>query len=435
MDPAARGADPGGRAAAFPRREKAASSINCKDFDSKYDDFERWISKFEKAVMLASGLRSTEADEAATLMLLYKQWLPLKLDETANSHLDNIDTTADSWAVIKTKLVDLLIDPHEKMRWRARTSTIKWDGKESIHLLATRVVRAVDKYDKHLPPDLKQIEYFTRFRTAFKKPLMRVIDMNCPEGHQTIEKAKGAIMRYQLASADDDEGGDGDPYKAVAFAAAHLQPDRATSLESAIAAIGTKMEDLAISIRSIDDRLRRVEDSRRDDRQRSDPRPGWSGDRRQNNSWGDRGYRDRGRSPRAYSPARPRDSYDNRPPYRPGRGDNRNSGDSRRPRYRPDSRESSGRNRPREGDRGGYSGQGGRQDNREGGRSSDRDGGYRESTRSDRAENSYRAIDTGDEYSPQASDAEEADQPSPRQYEESACHGDEDDYRGAEGEN
>ena len=38
--------------AAAPRREKAASSINCKDFDSTKDDFGRWVSKFQKAVMI-----------------------------------------------------------------------------------------------------------------------------------------------------------------------------------------------------------------------------------------------------------------------------------------------------------------------------------------------------------------------------------------------
>ena len=383
-------------------------------------------------------MKDTEAAEAAALPFLYKQWLPLKLDETASSHLDSIDTVTNTWAAIKSKLVDLLIDPHERMRWRARTFTIKWDGKESIHMLATRVVHAVDKYDKHLPADLKEDEYFSRFRIAFKKTLRRVIDMNCPEGHQTIEGAKGAVMRYQLANAGDEDADDGDPYKAVGFAAAHLQPDRATSLESSIAAIGTKMEDLAISIRSIDDRLRQVEDSvrrqddRRSNRRRDDSYDDRRSDRRRDDSYDDRGYRDRGRSPRPYSPARSRNDYGNQSSYRPSRSDNRGS-DSRRSGYRQNSRGSDNRNQPRSGNSNGYSnsGQNSRQGNGPNRRNGNRNGNG-ESTRNDRAENSYRAIETGDEYSPQASDAEETDQPSSRSHEGSQ---DEENYRGDEGEN
>ena len=424
------------------RREKATHSINCHDFDSAKHDFERWVLKFEKAVMLAANLREEDAD---TLEVLYKQWLPLKLDETASSHLDNVAAGA-SWEDTKTQLEDLLIDPHEKMRWRSRQWTIKWDGKESIHMLATRVTRHVDKYDKHLPADVREQEYFNRFRSAFKKPFMRVIDMNCPEGHQTIDEAKGAVMRYQLANADDDSADAGDPYRSVKFAGASLQPDRATGIESAIAALGTKIEDLAISLRSMDDRLRYVEDSMRGGRRMEDRRsgiPAWSGDQRRDN-----GYRDRGRSPRAYSPAR-RDNYNDRSSYRPSRSDYRDNGsDSRRwddqrdrnYRGRQESRGSGSRDRPRDysrdsrynGDsrRGPGSNQNGRQGGRQGGRNDNQGGNYRSSRHEDRDDgDAYRAIETGDEYSSQGSEAEEAVQPSSRQQQASNSQKDDEQPR------
>ena len=82
---------------------------------------------------------NTCEDDADAEEFLYKQWLPLKFDETASSHLESIES--DEWPEIKEQLSELLIDPHERMRWRARQTTIKWDGKESLHTLATRIVQ------------------------------------------------------------------------------------------------------------------------------------------------------------------------------------------------------------------------------------------------------------------------------------------------------
>ena len=65
-------------AQAVPQIEKAASSINCKDFCSNVDHFEQWVTKFERAVKLATNVR-----EDTQLFYLYKEWLPLKLDKPA----------------------------------------------------------------------------------------------------------------------------------------------------------------------------------------------------------------------------------------------------------------------------------------------------------------------------------------------------------------
>ena len=306
---AAGGGGAGAVRAALPRREKATSSINCKDFDSTAHDFDSWIKKFEKSVKLATNVRDDNIDE---LHYLYKEWLPLKLDEVASGHLDRIDDGAE-WNEIKDQLSNDLVDPQEKLRWRARQLTIKWDGKESIHTLASRVIRAVDKFDRHMPQDMKDMEYFTRFRSAFKKPLMRVIDMSCDEGNQTIDIAKSAIMRYQLASAEDDTADAGEPYKAVAFASAQMHPDRATSLENSMAAVATQMENMALSMRSMDDRHKGFEDRLRSLENRSGGSGGYSygrrddgyGQRRQGSfrpreGWEGRGSGYRSPSPRAY---------------------------------------------------------------------------------------------------------------------------------------
>ena len=60
-DDAHRRANGNGLLAQAPARiEKPASSINCKDFRSDIDDFEQWVTKFERAVKLATNVRDND---------------------------------------------------------------------------------------------------------------------------------------------------------------------------------------------------------------------------------------------------------------------------------------------------------------------------------------------------------------------------------------
>ena len=230
------------------RQERGASSINVRDFRPDQDDFEHWVLLFEKAVKLATNVREKKALED-----LFMEWLPLKLNSTA--YATYRQAKAITWPTLKAELIALFIDPQERYKWQAKHTTIKWDGKESFHHLAARVIQAVDKYDKGMPDEFKVREYFFRFRDAFKKPMRRVIDMGCPANARTIETAKEVALRYQLSSADDDGDTVGSEPAAVAFASANLHPDRATSLETAMAGITTQLENVAISIRRINNEL------------------------------------------------------------------------------------------------------------------------------------------------------------------------------------
>ena len=224
----------------FPSRlERGASSINVRDFHPDQDDFEQWVKLFEKAVKLATNVR-----DIAALRDLFLEWLPLKLHATA--YVTYLQATKTTWPALKEELIGLFIDPQERYQWQAKFTTLKWDGKESFHNLAARVVQAVNKYDKEMPDEYKVREYFFRFRNAFKKPMRRIIDMGCPANNRTLEMAKEVALRYQLSTADDDgEATDGDP-KGVALASANLHPDHATSIETAIAGITTRLENLSL---------------------------------------------------------------------------------------------------------------------------------------------------------------------------------------------
>ena len=238
-------------AAASSSDEETTSHISIKDYDSQKDDFEKWVKRFENAVTL-----STRDREEASLHQRFKDWLPLKLDEEASIHLDQLDIRGTSWPELKTQLGDLLIDPHERLRWQARQTTIRWDGKESLHSLANRIKRAVDTFDKRLPAECKQQEYFTRFRSAFKRTQKRVIDMNCPEGLQTIEAAKDAVMRYQLANADD---GEDDAIYNASFAGRHPSTDGSASMRKSMETIAFEMASIARSLQSLEVRFDRFE--------------------------------------------------------------------------------------------------------------------------------------------------------------------------------
>ena len=234
------------------RQERGASSINVRDFRPDEDDFESWVLLFEKAVKLATNVRERQA-----LYELFMEWLPLKLHSTA--YATYRQATSTTWPALKKELIGLFIDPQERYKWQAKHTTIKWDGKESFHHLAARVIQAVDKFDKGMPDEFKTREYFFRFRDAFKKPMRQVIDMGCPANNRTIEMAKEVALRFQLSSADDDgDAIDPEPV-AVAFAGANLHSDRATSLETAMAGITTQLENMAVSMRRMNDKLGDIE--------------------------------------------------------------------------------------------------------------------------------------------------------------------------------
>ena len=231
-------------AAALSSSDNDAPTINIQEFNSEQDDFERWVKRFEKAVKL-----STTRRDDLSLHELNKEWLPLKLDDAASLFLEQLDSAALDWPALKSRMEDLLIDPQQKLRWRTRQTTIKWDGKESIHMLKARVVRAVNKHDKHMPQEVKDEECFIRFRAAFRKTLRRVIDMNCSDDRRTIDCAKDVIVRFQMTG--DDEDGE----RTATFSGAFLDPVRFSSVESSLAAISERLEDITITLHAQNDRM------------------------------------------------------------------------------------------------------------------------------------------------------------------------------------
>ena len=416
------------------RQERGASSINVRDFRPDQDDFEHWVLLFEKAVKLATNVREKQA-----LFDLFMEWLPLKLHSTAYATYRQAKCT--TWPTLKEELIGLFIDPQERYKWQAKHTTIKWDGKESFHHLAARVIQAVDKFDKGMPDEFKTREYFFRFRDAFKKPMRRVIDMGCPANNRTIEMAKEVALRFQLSSADDDgDAIDPEPV-AVAFAGANLHPDRATSLETAMAGITTQLENMAVSMRrmndklgDIDGRLSAVEGNRRgrDDSRGSRSREygnnnnypsnnrsdGRQGDGRSNGNYGQNrqggGYRNnrswsRGSNNRSYSNSR-NDRRDNSRRDDDRRDNRRN--DDRGERRGDDRRDDGGRRNDNQNDqrsqpRGDRNDQ--RNQPRDDRRNRDDRGGGQNRGRSDRdnRDGQYRAVDTADEDSADSASEEE----------------------------
>ena len=109
-------------------------SLQVSTFRFQYDDFEEWVDLFEKSIKLAYPT----ADEAARKNYCIS-WLPLKLDDDARTIFRNV--TAATWVEIKAELKKLLVNPEDKYNWLARRGTITWDGKESLHSLATRIMQ------------------------------------------------------------------------------------------------------------------------------------------------------------------------------------------------------------------------------------------------------------------------------------------------------
>ena len=139
------------------------SSIGCDKFRSGIDDFDEWIQLFENAVKLATKENGAELQQSKL------DWLPLRLDRNARYILSECKppvtdppTPPYTWDELKPRLKNLLVDPMEKYKWQAKKSKLKWDGIETFNMLASRVTRAVEKFDKDLPNDAKKREFFFR---------------------------------------------------------------------------------------------------------------------------------------------------------------------------------------------------------------------------------------------------------------------------------
>ena len=208
-------------------------SLAVHDFKSKSDDLSVWVKLFEDSVKLAYR----DADEAAIGELCI-QWLPFKLDEEAR--IIHGSVTKAKWPEIKTELRNLLVDPQEAYNWKARHATIVWDGKESLHSLATRIKRAVDKFD----PDCNKVqEYFFRFRLSLPPDYRKAIDIGCTEDKETIEDAKKLAGRIRLANSDQAEFAAA-PGKAVAFTGASMSDDRCRAVELGLQSMSVKVGNI-----------------------------------------------------------------------------------------------------------------------------------------------------------------------------------------------
>ena len=243
--------------------------VSIKMFNSKEDDFETWVKLFEKSV----NLSATDRNEN-NLHYLYKEWLPLKLDDAARAHLGN--ASSDDWPALKEELADLLIDPLERAKWEAKTFPIQWDGKETVQSLANRVKRKVDKFEKRMPQIVKDRDYFERFVMAFEKPIRRFIHENCALDQRTINNAKEIVTRYLLANRDDRERS----CPSMTAAAALLPRDNA-AIQSQLNKISTKIDNLSLTfklenkkirsqIRALDKRVRMLEEKAHRNEQPSD---------------------------------------------------------------------------------------------------------------------------------------------------------------------
>ena len=367
----------------------------------------------ETAITLATNARDAHRDS------LCLKWLPLKLDAASRAIYKQIDR-ALTWTEMKAELKKLLIDPQEAYKWQAKRSTIKWDGKESFHALASRIITAVAKYDPDLPDAARQKEHFFRFREALPREYQNAIDMGCGPTERTLEFAKDLAQRTKMTQEYDD--------KAVTFAGAGLEESRTSSLELALARIDSKLENMNSTIetrfKSQDERIGKLEKAiygREPSQDRSRARSrGFSS---QGNYRSPSPYQSRGNSPYGYSSRQqsPTDSqargsnssyagqrYQNQPQYQPqyqGQNQYRSNYRDQSPRRGPSNsnyRDQSPRRGPSNSN---WRSNQNRSQQRGGFRSPQRGNNQPQTDRQPRREE-YRAIDTDDERSGEEDDTQ-----------------------------
>ena len=223
----------GGPVAAEPR-ERASATVDVVPYQHGKDDFDEWVELLESAISLATNATGNNHEQ------LCKRWLPLKLDAASRAIYKRADKTL-AWAALKTELKKLFVDPQDAYRWQAKRSTIKWDGKESFHLLASRIMTAVAKFDGNLPEDLKEKELFFRFREALPKDYQKAIDMGCGKNDRQLEKAVDIADRARMTLEQDEP-------KSVTFANARFEENRTSGLELALTKMDSKLDTMVSTL-------------------------------------------------------------------------------------------------------------------------------------------------------------------------------------------
>ena len=224
--------------------EKAAHSIPVDNFRSDQDSFDDWVKLFEDAVALATNAAEDREEP------LCKRWLPLKLDERSRGLLKSCKKDA-AWVDLKKELKGFLVDPQEKYNWQVNRLTPAWDGKESFHVLASKIKRLVDLYSER---ENKKSEYFFRFRQALPTDYRRAIDLGCDETKRTIDEAKKMAFRFQMSQMDSNPTSDAGRLaveKNASFTGAAMSDDRLSSIETAL-------QDLDERLDAFDSKLDRV---------------------------------------------------------------------------------------------------------------------------------------------------------------------------------
>ena len=296
--------------------ETPATSIPVENFQSGKHVLNEWLPLLENGVIVATGATTPERQQ-----FLCKQWLPIKLDATARDVLKNC--TKDDWEELKVELQSLLIDPHEKYKWRINKNSIKWDGKESFHALATRVKNAVMIHEKQAN---WEDEFFFRFRAALPQIYRQEIDLGCDEDAMSIDNAKKIALRLQTSLADQGPAVAQSSAGTAGASAAAVFHDDLDALEVSFKACRLQMNELQselqqLNIYSFSDRHHDDDHARRPPRDREgrhDGRhPHGPHDNRQSSSDSDdderhprRRRNDRGR----HDGRHPRDYVDNHRP-------------------------------------------------------------------------------------------------------------------------
>ena len=219
---------------------KASATIDIEKYKHGSDDFDEWVVMLETAITLATN--ATGADHSR----LCKSWLPLKLDGASRAIYKQANTDAE-WDALKDELSKLLVDPQEAYRWQAKRSTLKWDGKESFHTLASRIITAVAKYDGNLPEEYKQKEYFFRFREALDEVYQNAIDMACGPNDRNLTFVKDIAQRTRTMLENKSKNVEA---KSVTFASASLEENRTSSLELALSRIDSKLDSVCSGLES-----------------------------------------------------------------------------------------------------------------------------------------------------------------------------------------
>ena len=161
-------------------------------------DWEQWVRRFEKAVKVATNAATPERLEELCLL-----WIPLKLNDEAQSIYEKCANKERDWQSLKAELAEALEDPMIRRKWARYPDAYKKPASMSLQVYRANIIGLVNKYSSALAtdPTAYNIELYNRFVNGLAVDYREYIEESIPYSKETLDNAYSQALKHEAKLA------------------------------------------------------------------------------------------------------------------------------------------------------------------------------------------------------------------------------------------